>query len=100
MEVLKAYRQILKATRKSFAGDSQMLKASAMEVRTKFEENRSVTSESDIQRLIDDAYTAAQFISTNIVQAKLNDRGSYEMKPSKEHAGATLEVPSEEILKN
>lgn len=77
MEVLKAYRQILKATRKSFAGDSQMLKASAMEVRTKFEENRSVTSESDIQRLIDDAYTAAQFISTNIVQAKLNDRGSY-----------------------
>ena len=76
-EVLKAYRQILKATRKSFAGDSQMLKASAMEVRTKFEENRSVASESDIQRLIDDAYTAAQFISTNIVQAKLNDRGSY-----------------------
>ncbi|CAO2834954.1 unnamed protein product [Amaranthus hypochondriacus] len=55
----------------------QMLKASAMEVCTKFEEKRSDTSESDIYRLIDDAYTAAQFISTNIVQAKLNDIGSY-----------------------
>lgn len=98
-EVLKAYRELLKTTRKSFAGDTQMLKASAMEVRTRFEENRNVTSETDIQRHIDEAHEASHFISTMIVQAKLNDHGGYEMKPSKEHAGATLEVPSEEILK-
>lgn len=97
--MLRAYREVLKATRKSFAGDTQMLKASAMEVRSKFEENRSVTSDSDIQKLIEDAREASNFISTMIVQARLNDRGGYEVKLDKEHAGATLEIPSEEILK-
>lgn len=97
--MLRAYREVLKATRKSFAGDTQMLKASAMEVRSKFEENRSVNSDSDIQKLIEDAREASNFISTMIVQARLNDRGGYEVKLNKEHAGATLEIPSEEILK-
>ncbi|KAJ8428911.1 hypothetical protein Cgig2_011653 [Carnegiea gigantea] len=77
-EVLRAYRDVLKATRKSFAGDTQMLKASAMEVRSKFEENRSVTSDSDIEKLIENAREASNFISTMIVQARLNDRGGYE----------------------
>ncbi|KAL8167754.1 hypothetical protein V2J09_009253 [Rumex salicifolius] len=99
MEVLRCYREVLKATRKSFAGDTQMLRASAMEVRTKFEENRSVSSDSEIDKLLQDAKEASSFISTMIVQARLNDRGGYEIKPSKDHAGATLEVPSEEILK-
>ncbi|CAA6662044.1 unnamed protein product [Spirodela intermedia] len=81
-EVLSAYRTLLRATRKTFAEDTLMLTQSAMEVRKKFEENRE----------------AAQFISTMIVQAKLNSRGGFEVKPSKEHAGATLEIPSEEIL--
>uniref|UniRef100_A0A7C8ZZT9 Complex 1 LYR protein domain-containing protein n=1 Tax=Opuntia streptacantha TaxID=393608 RepID=A0A7C8ZZT9_OPUST len=99
-EVLRAYREVLKATRKSFAGDTQMLKASAVEVRSKFEENRSVNSDSDIQKLLEDAREASNFISTMIVQARLNDRGGYEVKVDKEHAGATLEIPSEEILKN
>ncbi|KNA16837.1 hypothetical protein SOVF_084990 [Spinacia oleracea] len=98
-EVLKVYREVLKATRKSFSGDTQMLQASAMEVRTKFEENKNVKSEADIQRLISEAQEASHFISTMIVQAKLNERGGYEVKASKDHAGATLEVPSEEILK-
>ncbi|GAB4828026.1 hypothetical protein Ancab_034913 [Ancistrocladus abbreviatus] len=99
-EVLRAYREVLRATRKSFAGDTPMLKASALEVRSKFEENRNVTSESDIQRLLDEARDASHFISTMIVQARLNDRGGYEVKPAKEHAGATLEIPSEAMMKS
>lgn len=97
-EVLSAYRSLLRATRKSFAGDTLMLTQSAAEVRRKFDENRNVTSETEINRLLDEAREASHFISTMIVQAKLNSRGGYEVKPSKEHAGATLEVPSEEIL--
>lgn len=97
--MLRAYREVLRATRKSFAGDNQMLKASAMEVRNKFEENRGISSESEIRRLLGDAQEASNFISTMIVQARLSDRGAYEVKPCKEHAGATLEVPSNEILK-
>ncbi|XP_058083518.1 mitochondrial zinc maintenance protein 1, mitochondrial [Magnolia sinica] len=95
---LGAYRELLKATRKSFAGDSVMLTQSALEIRKKFEENRSVSSELEIQRLVEEAREASQFISTMIVQAKLNERGGYEVKPSKDHVGATLEIPSEESL--
>ncbi|XVE77614.1 hypothetical protein DITRI_Ditri13aG0077300 [Diplodiscus trichospermus] len=98
-EALSAYRSLLRATRKSFADDTLMLKASASEVRKKFDENRHVTSEPEIQKLLDEAREASHFISTMIIQAKLNDRGGYEVKPSKEHAGATLEIPSEEVMR-
>jgi len=76
-EALSAYRALLRATRKSFTGDSLMLKASASEVRKKFEENRDVSSETEIQKLVEEAREASHFIATMIVQAKLNDRGGY-----------------------
>ncbi|CAF2264060.1 hypothetical protein BRARA_D00053 [Brassica rapa] len=98
-EALIAYRALLRATRKSFAGDTEMLKASASEIRKKFEENRHVASDSDIPRLLEEAREATEFISTMIVQAKLNERGGYEVKASQEHAGATLELPTEEMLR-
>ncbi|KAJ8749594.1 hypothetical protein K2173_026243 [Erythroxylum novogranatense] len=98
-EALSAYRVLIRATRKSFAGDALMLKASAAEIRKKFEENRHVTSGTDLQRLLEEAREASHFISTVIVQAKLNDRGGYAIKPGKEHGGATLEIPSEEIIR-
>ncbi|XVF32777.1 hypothetical protein REPUB_Repub17cG0111800 [Reevesia pubescens] len=98
-EALSAYRALLRATRKSFGGDTLMLNASAVEVRQKFDANRHVTSEPEIHRLLEEAREASHFISTMIVQAKLNDRGGYEVKPSQDHAGATLEIPSEEIIK-
>ncbi|GLU07381.1 hypothetical protein SLE2022_243410 [Rubroshorea leprosula] len=98
-EALSVYRALLRATRKSFVGDTMMLNASAAEIRKKFEENRHVSSESEIQRHLEEAREASHFISTMIVQAKLNDRGGYEVKPDKVHAGATLEVPSEEMLR-
>ncbi|XP_010259558.1 PREDICTED: mitochondrial zinc maintenance protein 1, mitochondrial [Nelumbo nucifera] len=97
-EALSAYRALLRATRKSFAGDTLMLNESALEVRKKFEENRNVTSEEEIKKLLADACEASDFISNMIVQAKLNSRGGFEVKPSKEHAGTTLEIPSEETL--
>ncbi|XP_077239908.1 mitochondrial zinc maintenance protein 1, mitochondrial-like [Tasmannia lanceolata] len=97
--VLGAYRALLRASRKSFAGDNLMVTGSASEIRRKFEENRNISPDTtDIQKLIDEALEASHFISTMIVQAKLSPSGGYEVKPSKEHAGATLEIPSEEIL--
>ncbi|XP_042475670.1 mitochondrial zinc maintenance protein 1, mitochondrial-like [Macadamia integrifolia] len=99
-EVLSVYRSLLRATRKSFSGDKLMLTESAIEVRTKFEQNRNVTSEAEIKKLLDEARDASNFISNMIVQAKLNPSGGgYVIKPGKEHAGATLEIPSEEILR-
>ncbi|KAK3020841.1 hypothetical protein RJ639_045523 [Escallonia herrerae] len=96
-EALRAYRSLLRATRHTFAGDELMLTQSAAEVRKKFEENRHVTSDVEIQRHLEEAREASHFISNMIVQAKLNERGGYEVKPGKEHIGATLEIPSEEL---
>ena len=76
-EALNAYRALLRATRKSFAGDTVMLNSSAVEIRKHFEENRNVTSQSEIQGLLDSAREASDFISNMIVQAKLNSRGGY-----------------------
>ncbi|XP_019172302.1 PREDICTED: mitochondrial zinc maintenance protein 1, mitochondrial [Ipomoea nil] len=98
-EALRAYRSVLKATRKTFAGDTVMLRESAAEVRKKFEENRHVNSEEEIQRLLEDAREASSFISTMIVQAQRTDSGGFAVKPEMVHAGATFEIPSEEILK-
>jgi len=79
-EVLSAYRALLKATRKTFSGDTVMLKESAVEVRKKFEENRNVSSEAEIQKLLEEASEASDFITNMIVQAQLNtDAGSYGM---------------------
>lgn len=76
-EALRAYRSVLKATRKTFAGDTVMLRESAAEVRKKFEENRHVNSEEEIQRLLEDAREASSFISTMIVQAQRTDSGGF-----------------------
>ncbi|KAK7392314.1 hypothetical protein VNO78_20748 [Psophocarpus tetragonolobus] len=99
-EVLSAYRALLKATRKTFSGDTIMLKESAAELRKKFEENRNVRSEAEIQKLLEEAGEASHFITNMIVQAQLNsEAGTYSIKPGKEHAGATLELPSEEMIR-
>ncbi|ERN02257.1 hypothetical protein AMTRI_Chr02g222710 [Amborella trichopoda] len=97
-EALGAYRALLRATRKSFTGDNFMLEQSSKEIRRKFEENRYVSSETELRKLLDDASEASHFVSNMIVQAKLNSTGSYEVKTSKDHAGLTMEVPSEENL--
>ncbi|CAA0832019.1 complex 1 family protein / LVR family protein [Striga hermonthica] len=78
-EAIQAYRAVLRATRRTFAGDNVMLRESAAEVRKKFEENRHVTSPADRGRLLEEAREASHFISTMIVQAKLNERGGYGM---------------------
>uniref|UniRef100_A0A803NQS1 RNA helicase n=1 Tax=Cannabis sativa TaxID=3483 RepID=A0A803NQS1_CANSA len=75
--MVDSVRALLRATRKTFAGDTFMLKESSVEVRRKFEDNRHVTSEADIQRLLGEAQEASHFITNMIVQAKLNSSGGY-----------------------
>ncbi|XP_020589582.1 mitochondrial zinc maintenance protein 1, mitochondrial [Phalaenopsis equestris] len=98
VEVLSMYRALLRATRKTFDGDKLMLSQSAAEIRRRFEENRAVSSEAEVKRLVDEARDASHFITHMIVQAKRSSSGGFVVKPGKDHAGATLEIPSEEIL--
>jgi len=60
-----------------------MLKESAVEVRKKFEENKNVSSEAEIQKLLLEAEEASHFITNMLVQAQLNpDSGTYGMLTS------------------
>ncbi|GLJ13689.1 hypothetical protein SUGI_0218260 [Cryptomeria japonica] len=97
-QVISAYRALLRARKTSFSGDDIMLTQSAKEIRSKFEENRSVSSLTDIQKLVQEAREAADFLLNMVVQARLTERGTYELKLDKAHEGATLELPSEEKL--
>ncbi|KAK2649782.1 hypothetical protein Ddye_017271 [Dipteronia dyeriana] len=54
-----------------------MLRESTEEIGSKFDENRHVTSKVQIWRHLDEAREASHFVSTMIVQVKLNDHGGY-----------------------
>nr|CAD1833293.1 unnamed protein product [Ananas comosus var. bracteatus] len=67
-EGLAAYRALLRATRRTFAGDKLMLAESAAEIRRRFEE-ASPAPEEEVRRRLEEAREAAHFISHMIVQA-------------------------------
>ncbi|KAL2651895.1 hypothetical protein R1flu_020023 [Riccia fluitans] len=90
-EVRSVFRALLRVRRQAFAGDEPALAASAVQIRQEFEANRHVTDEKTLSELLAQGREAVDFISLNVVQAKLNDRGNYEMKLAKEHAGQTAE---------
>ncbi|OAY63906.1 mitochondrial zinc maintenance protein 1, mitochondrial [Ananas comosus] len=96
-EGLAAYRALLRATRRTFAGDKLMLAESAAEIRRRFEE-ASPAPEEEVRRRLEEAREAAHFISHMIVQAHRSPSGTFVVKPGKEHAGATLDIPSEDVL--
>lgn len=76
-EVLTAYRSLLRAAKKAFTGDKQMVQGASAEIRKKFEENRGVKSEDEIKKLLGMAEEGSQFLATMVVQAELNESGNY-----------------------
>ncbi|GAQ77757.1 hypothetical protein KFL_000030350 [Klebsormidium nitens] len=88
---LAGFRHLLRAQRKSFAGDSVMQAGAVKEIRSHFEKNRDASDPEEVQKLVAGCYDAADFLSTFVVQAELNDRGNYEMKLQPEHAEKVAE---------
>jgi complex III assembly factor LYRM7 len=81
-EGLAAYRAVLRAARRTFAGDSLMLQESAVEIRRRFEDNRGLAPGSDeATRALADAREAAHFITHMIVQAQRAPSGSFGTNP-------------------
>ncbi len=89
-------------TNSAFRGDTVTLTASRKELRARFDESRRSTSlgggseqqqqqQEQIDQALADAAEAADFLRTFVVQAKLNERGNYEMKLEPHHADAVAE---------
>lgn len=74
---LAGFRHLVRAQRKAFAGDSQMQAGAVNEIRGHFEKNRDASDPEEIRKLIAGCYGAADFLSTFVVQAELNERGNY-----------------------
>jgi complex III assembly factor LYRM7 len=95
-EAKQLFRQLLRARQRLFSGDKKALDASAIEIRSHFDANRNVTDEEEIKKRIRDGREAQMFLTTNVLQGKMNERGNFETQlksadPDKE----TWEVPKE-----
>lgn len=82
----------------AFRGDTATLKASRKELRARFDDSRATLAggggqqhQEQIDQALADAAEAADFLRTFVVQAKLNERGNYEMKLEPHHADAVAE---------
>ncbi|KAK9864299.1 hypothetical protein WJX84_004057 [Apatococcus fuscideae] len=88
---LAAYRVLLRSITAAFKGDAFMLRQSKLEVRHKYQEASSLTDAAEVQKRVAEAKEAADFIRTNVVQAKLNGRGNFAMHVEEHHADSTAE---------
>lgn len=94
--VKKLFRELLRARARLFAGDEKALDASLVEIRSHFDSNKNATDEKEIQKRIRDGEEARDFLTMNVLQGKMNERGNFETSlksadPDKE----TWEVPKE-----
>eukprot|EP01025_Chloroclados_australasicus_P034899 TRINITY_DN35627_c0_g2_i1.p4 TRINITY_DN35627_c0_g2~~TRINITY_DN35627_c0_g2_i1.p4 ORF type:complete len:126 (-),score=9.30 TRINITY_DN35627_c0_g2_i1:115-459(-) len=78
-QILGAYRLLRRTSNKTFQGDIPMILESRKRIREAFDTYSTETDSAKIQQLLQDARDAADFLRTSIVQAPLNERGSYEL---------------------
>lgn len=76
----KAYRSLLRAAKELCGADRTSLQKSQAEIRSHFDKSRGVKDASAIQKLLNDAYEAEDFIKRHLVQAKRTNRGTYAVK--------------------
>jgi len=95
-EAKQLFRQLLRARQQLFSGDKKALDASAIEIRSHFDQHKDIANEEEIRKRIKEGKEAEMFLTTNVLQGKMNERGNFETKlksadPDKE----TWEVPKE-----
>eukprot|EP01026_Neomeris_dumetosa_P012466 TRINITY_DN1434_c0_g1_i3.p2 TRINITY_DN1434_c0_g1~~TRINITY_DN1434_c0_g1_i3.p2 ORF type:complete len:131 (-),score=10.69 TRINITY_DN1434_c0_g1_i3:271-612(-) len=102
-QILGAYRLLLKTSMKTFRNDQLMLNESAKRIREAFDSYRLESDPAKVGQLLQDAQDAAEFLRCNIVQAELNERGSYEIKITddtiNERGNYVISTPSMDMLK-
>mmetsp|Transcript_4118 Transcript_4118/g.7873 ORF Transcript_4118/g.7873 Transcript_4118/m.7873 type:complete len:128 (+) Transcript_4118:30-413(+) len=78
--VLGGYRRLLRASRELFAGDRVALASSRVELRKNFLKHESETDPKVLQQLLTDIDEVETMMRENMLQAKLNERGNYEVE--------------------
>ncbi|KNE63244.1 hypothetical protein AMAG_08391 [Allomyces macrogynus ATCC 38327] len=91
---LAAYRRLLRAERKAFAGDLTTLTAAQLETRKQFLAAASVTAESERAELLQKAHDVAVYLERNIVQAVKSDNDVYKIQidPTRHEINDNMDV--------
>ena len=85
-----AYRALLRARAKAFAGDARALDAAHREIRAQFERARDVDA-NDARVKIAAAVEAATFVRTHVVQAvREGEKGAFRMTVDAAHRDVTI----------
>lgn len=69
VQVIQAYRALLRACRSTFQSDVPALAAAMHEARNRFEQSRHLQDEHEIRQKVSEAHEAVSFLNANIVQA-------------------------------
>lgn len=77
MEARACYRVLLRAIAKTFKDDARMRTGAIEEVRIHYDKARHIVDEQEIQACLRMGYEAAEFLTENIVQGRMNDKGNY-----------------------
>lgn len=71
-------RQLIRAQRRAFAGDAEMLRSGHAAILQQFRANRDAAADK-VPAMLKTADEAIDFLRHNIVQAPLNERGNYQV---------------------
>ena len=88
---LRGYRQLLRASRKLFAGDAHALAAAHTELRNQFVANAHATG-AELDAALQGVDEAVEMLTMNFVQGELNDRGNYEVTIEERHANSEVDL--------
>eukprot|EP00892_Ulva_mutabilis_P012859 jgi/Ulvmu1/9946/UM058_0029.1 len=97
-EVFALYRQLIRTARSTFRGDHPALNAAFLEIRGQFMSKSDATDE-QIPQLVAEGKEAAAFLKEAVVQAKLNDRGAFEVSNLPDDKVVNLATPDEVKVK-
>ena len=77
----RAYRELLRAQRALFVGDSQARLAARIETCAQFRQHADAKTE-DVPELLSDAYNTAGFLHENVAQTVRKTGGNYGAEPT------------------
>eukprot|EP00884_Botryococcus_braunii_P018712 jgi/Botrbrau1/5524/Bobra.0023s0011.1 len=87
---LAVYRILMRTVNNVFKDDDTAIQLARRDIRSQFTANR-LASGPELDGMFAAGEEAASFLRSCVVQARLNDRGNYEMKIEKHHTGAVAE---------
>ena len=91
--VLAGYRNLIRAARTTFRGDTHALKAARVELRTQFEDGRDCPGGDDeVQERVQAIHDAHDFLTHHVSQAVLTPEGNYAVDLEDPHVTEQIAV--------